>query len=336
MRTLRFLFVGLLVTIVCAVAIADTIILKDGTKVEGKILEETDTGIRIKTAWGEAQIEKSKIEEVIREKVFYKCPICNLKKKVPCPDCLGTKKAQGRCPACKGKGSVPCKTCRGTGKCRCDRCKGTGKRRIGYMTSRGLRFKVVTCNKCRGYGWFYCGKCKKTGAVTCRRCKGTGRGRCAGCKSSGSVACPFCRGTGKAASNPQLFRKTYAEIQQAAFNPEMTDLQKKEYLKSLNGKTVFWIAILLNAEKTVGRGRAYVNLDESCLLKELDENGNSRITYIQHLRVDVKPQEIQKLLLLPRHGRFWILGELAFNEDNVLSISNAEIYRKVTPPKKKK
>jgi len=61
----RFIF---LLTFLIAVnaAVADTVIFKDGRKLEGKIIKETETSVKLKVKYGEVDIPKSRIGEIKR------------------------------------------------------------------------------------------------------------------------------------------------------------------------------------------------------------------------------------------------------------------------------
>ena len=45
-------------------ALADVLIMKDGRRIEGVVLEETQTKVKIKTGLGVLEFERSKIESI--------------------------------------------------------------------------------------------------------------------------------------------------------------------------------------------------------------------------------------------------------------------------------
>src|SRR5262249_14333205 len=65
-RRTRILFAFLLVPL--AVARADTFVLKDGRRIEGKIARETPTAYVVQTGLGELEIQKSSVDEHIVSK----------------------------------------------------------------------------------------------------------------------------------------------------------------------------------------------------------------------------------------------------------------------------
>ncbi len=58
---------ALVALLVCVSALADTIELKNGDKIDGKILEETDKAVRIKTPYGILRIPREKIAKVVKD-----------------------------------------------------------------------------------------------------------------------------------------------------------------------------------------------------------------------------------------------------------------------------
>ncbi len=59
-----FLLAALAAAVPCAIAIADTVTKKDGTKIEGKIIEQNDAGVTIDTTLGQLKIPKADIKDV--------------------------------------------------------------------------------------------------------------------------------------------------------------------------------------------------------------------------------------------------------------------------------
>jgi tetratricopeptide (TPR) repeat protein len=57
---------ALVALLVCSLAVADTVVLKNGDKIDGEILEETKEGIKIKTPYGELDIPWREIDKVTK------------------------------------------------------------------------------------------------------------------------------------------------------------------------------------------------------------------------------------------------------------------------------
>jgi len=65
----RLVFLAALAVVFCftAAALADTIILTDGTKIEGEVLEESSTAVKIMTKFGAITLNRRGIKQIIRE-----------------------------------------------------------------------------------------------------------------------------------------------------------------------------------------------------------------------------------------------------------------------------
>jgi tetratricopeptide (TPR) repeat protein len=66
---MRIVFVVMVFAVLLAfasVAYAETVILKTGDKIEGKVIEETEEYVKLETKWGELKINKSEIEKIER------------------------------------------------------------------------------------------------------------------------------------------------------------------------------------------------------------------------------------------------------------------------------
>lgn len=201
----------------CALAQADTVFLKDGGKVEGKVVGNANGKVGVKTTEGKMvwideatvdHIEKSAPEEPpdavppkdpatggdaaspppaeppkIAPKGPLKgpkCPDCNGRKMVKCTTCIEGM-ADILCPDCGGRGFLDCPACQGRAVYPCS-CEG----------------KNPKCPKCGGTGSGEdCGSCA-AGSLDCVRCSGmrTINGPCPDCKKKRKVPCPTCHGTG--------------------------------------------------------------------------------------------------------------------------------------------
>ncbi len=211
MRTLLALIVA------CALAQADTVFLKDGSKVEGKVVGVANGKVGVKTTEGKmVWLEEAAVERIEKDApetppetvpptdpstggdpaaappedptkqppkgplTGPKCPNCKGKKTVKCTTCTDGI-ADLPCPECSGQGFINCPTCNGRATLPCS-CEG----------------KNPKCPKCNGIGaGDDCPNCA-SGALNCERCQGqrTISGPCPDCKKKKKVACPACQGTG--------------------------------------------------------------------------------------------------------------------------------------------
>lgn len=193
--------------VACALAQADTVFLKDGSKVEGKVVGNANGKVGVKTTEGKMvwideatvdHVEKSAPEEppdaeapkdptAEPPKVAPKGPIKGEK----CPACKGKKWT--KCTTCvEGMADILCPECTGQGFLNCPNCKGRG---VLPCSCEGGNPK---CPKCGGTGAGEdCGSCA-SGAINCARCDGsrTVNGPCPDCKKKKKVPCPNCQGTG--------------------------------------------------------------------------------------------------------------------------------------------
>ncbi len=197
----------------CTLASADTIVLKDGSKIEGKVVGTANGKTGVKTDAGKmVWIDEATIDHI--EKAAPpavdppkdppkegdpaaqnpppktppkaaakgpKCPNCKGRRVVKCTSC-DNGIADILCPECAGSGFLPCPTCKGAAGVPCPTCGG----------------KNPKCPVCSGtFGLVDCPNCRH-GAVDCPRCKGTRmiQGPCPLCKRKKVVPCPVCQGTG--------------------------------------------------------------------------------------------------------------------------------------------
>lgn len=97
MTTLRSFSLCLLASLICASsAFADIVILNDGQRMEGDILSETPTSIRMKyritpKIWDEKTVERSDIKEIIKQ-TPQEIEIVDLRKILPTPDLMPAEK----------------------------------------------------------------------------------------------------------------------------------------------------------------------------------------------------------------------------------------------------
>ena len=311
---------------------ADVVVLVDGTRVEGRLVEVTEKGVKIKTTRAMQFFSPEKVREVFRGdvKIENPCPACKAGGFVTCNLCNGSKKAPGHCQACKGDGHGVCPKCAGTKKFRCEVCGGSGKR-IVLVPTRGLsgwKKKAVNCKRCKGYGWYYCSKCKRKGYVRCKTCRGSGAGPCPACKTTGKVVCPLCGGVGEKKMAGEFLDRPYEKIRKT-LQKKMSEALKKKTLEDLVGKVVFWPAIVVRTDEKDGGCRALLNLDRSNVRKSTHEKGWEKASYVGDLRATFRPSQAEAFASLEKNSRLWVLGVLFLSEKGKLVLIRAEI---VKPP----
>jgi len=304
----------LIAVLLCSPARGETVVLKNGLRITGKIIQETTDKVVIEAEWGKSEILRSHIQEILRgdSEGPCKCPVCRGTRKIACGSCNGTKESPGCCPTCKGYGIIKCPHCKGDGKRMCTACNGHGQIK---KFRRGGGWDLVPCRKCKGHGFFLCSTCikdadgKPTGLAVCKRCKKLGRGPCVVCAKKGKVKCPFCNGSGEKEDRRTFSRITYLEIREKFFDPSVTEIQKKAYWEGLLGKCVFWRATVLNAVETAGGYILSLNLLAWEITK--GEEANNRIHSVEHLAAFIPMREAEQVKKLGKGIVIWIAGEIA-------------------------
>jgi hypothetical protein len=171
---MRHLAIVAALTLMASMALAEEVVLNDGTKIQGKVTMITDEEVTIVV-----KVKKTDVKEIIRDKPD--------KPKDPPPKVDPPKDptktdpvpppAVHTCKDCKGTGKV---TCRATmckdGKQKCWRCGSQG------VVSGGPRDPVTgfdtkkTCPECKGAKYLgNCTFCNGTTLQTCKTCGGTGK-----------------------------------------------------------------------------------------------------------------------------------------------------------------
>jgi hypothetical protein len=153
----------------------DVVILKDGTKIEGKIVARTEKQIVIKVGDELKTLERSEIksikekEESGAEKKDEPEPGCGedkedakakeeAKKKTKAKDLIAVKQLYRKWM--RNRKDLLCKKCGGDGQLTCKLCGGKGWYR---SASVGGGLGRVKCHDCSWKGKFDCKTCKKTG-----------------------------------------------------------------------------------------------------------------------------------------------------------------------------
>jgi hypothetical protein len=60
----RFFRAAMMVLVLATIALAETITLKDGSKISGTITKQTDTEVQVKTSYGDLTIDKASIVSI--------------------------------------------------------------------------------------------------------------------------------------------------------------------------------------------------------------------------------------------------------------------------------
>ncbi|MEK7866298.1 MAG: hypothetical protein AAB434_06405 [Planctomycetota bacterium] len=197
----------LALAVACAVVQADTVFMKDGSKVEGKVVGNANGKVGVKTTEGKmVWLDEATIDHVEKSAVEAPPdaapptdPAAGPPKVAPKGPLKGPK-----CPACKGKRTVKCTTCvDGLADIMCLECGGQGFLNCPACKGRAVRpcaceGKNPKCPKCGGTGAGEdCDSCA-SGSMNCPGCNGARivQGPCPDCKRKKKVPCPTCQGTG--------------------------------------------------------------------------------------------------------------------------------------------
>ncbi|MEE2882496.1 MAG: hypothetical protein VYD70_02115 [Planctomycetota bacterium] len=221
----RFTVLLLVFLMLSGVSWADIVYLKDGRKLEGKILSETDKEIKIEIQFGRsragmtvarkdiARIERGALpDEEFRKRLEaldladlagHQALIewCQQKKLLDQAKLVRSRLAEVALAAKKkANPEIWCRPCGALGEVDCTGCAGKGA-------------LEKPCQRCGGSGGLSCRTCvlKEDGLLDCRRCGGAGtyerfdptkgrkvKTRCGDCSGKGKVECPTCNGKRKA------------------------------------------------------------------------------------------------------------------------------------------
>ncbi len=220
----RFLIL-LLLLLVPAIACADILYLKDGRKLEGEILSQTATEVKIKVQFGRSRAEMTIARKDIEKIELGALPDEEFRKRLETLDPADLAAHQALLEWCKQKKLLDqakliqlrlpaveiaarkklnpetwCRPCEALGKTSCSACEGKGA-------------LEKPCQRCGGGGGLSCRTCvlKEDGLLDCRRCGGAGtyerfdpnkgrkvKTRCGDCSGKGKIKCPTCNGKRKA------------------------------------------------------------------------------------------------------------------------------------------
>ncbi|MGE4618678.1 MAG: hypothetical protein AAEJ04_02600 [Planctomycetota bacterium] len=204
---------------------ADVLELKDGRRLEGKILSETASEVKIEVLIGRSRAKMTIARKDIERIVISALPDVEFRKKLEALDpadmaahlaliawCEEKKlldqikvvrarlASVGIAAKKKAHPATWCRPCDTMGKVECTGCAGKG-------------VLQEPCQRCAGGGGLECRTCvlKEDGLLDCRRCGGAGvyerfdpskgrkvKTRCGDCSGKGKVECPTCKGKRKA------------------------------------------------------------------------------------------------------------------------------------------
>jgi len=167
---MKRLAVAILALAVCTLAYADVIHFVDGTKLKGKIVQETEDMIVLDTGKERIPIQKSVIKRIERDSPPPAPQPDPKPAPVPKPaeeeEQVLTEEQQEQADEIKktlkkwmsDRKKIRCKTCKGAGKVICPACKGSGKDILREpFTGRPIR--IETCKYCDGNKTVICKKC---------------------------------------------------------------------------------------------------------------------------------------------------------------------------------
>ncbi|MDE0960480.1 MAG: hypothetical protein OSB09_06845 [Planctomycetota bacterium] len=235
-KSMLSIFITLFALLLCKFCEADVVLLKTGKKLEGKILEETATEVKIEVVFGKSKavmmVSRKDIEKI--EMGELKSEEFNRRFKTLGPDDLqGHKDLQAWCRTnklfeleklvvarlskvviearkkkypkkwcrnCDAVGMAPCVDCEGAGAVStpCSRCTGSGEGKR-CVTCVGVEDSLLDCRRCGGAGTYerFDPVIGKKVKTRCRDCSGKGKIVCPVCKGKKKKSCKECKGNGK-------------------------------------------------------------------------------------------------------------------------------------------
>jgi len=188
--------------------LADVIILKDGTRIEGKIIEENSKEVKVQFKFGSCTYKRTDIKKIIYQKTpeeEYAEKLKGIDKDSPddhekladwckekgLTDLEQKHRAEARIlrlkERVKKEGGSLCPICKGSGVEECSRC-------------RGERYLRQPCTACGGIGSIQCPSCEGSGKMICHSCNGKGKiGRVVTEYERKKIEkqCPRCEGSGE-------------------------------------------------------------------------------------------------------------------------------------------
>jgi hypothetical protein len=220
MKSRLFFAVALLLFLFILVATidAETVHLKDGRVIKGRIVREDADSITLGQPLGEITFKKADVTKVTKDESELE-----YERKVKESPPKTSEEHRNVAAWCKEKGldwlaeehlkkadelskteGQKCESCQGKGKINCSECKGTGKIRSICGLCKGDKF--VECPECEGRGKIdngsgssnLCPKCEGLKRIKCPNCKGEGSeySKCVHCNGEGCLSCSACGGKG--------------------------------------------------------------------------------------------------------------------------------------------
>lgn len=208
----RFLWAGLL-SLIAAVALwADVIHMKDGRNLQGEILSETDTEVKLKGKFGTLTLDRAQIKSIERKEIDETDLVLkeltrvldDLSKDKPFPALRNIRDWAKRFPKAKILGDPAAQkmalksalsALRPTFDLKVesfDELREHLDKRVEHLCEACEAAGLVTCAACKGKGGLICQTCMGAGAQKCASCGGEGSSPCATCKGATKIPCPTC------------------------------------------------------------------------------------------------------------------------------------------------
>ena len=208
---MRKVSIVLLALAFASTLLADVLHLKNGSKVEGRIVKETPEGVTVETQTAVLTYPRGVIErverglsplDIYREKLAAAKTVEDYQGLLSwCEanrfDAAEVKERLRQAVAERRRAENPdtyCRECASYGQVGCEKCSRAGS----SLQDRGTGKAALPCTQCGGQGTKSCATCAGTGKSPCRRCNSTGSvpANCTVCNGTGRDRCPRCGGLG--------------------------------------------------------------------------------------------------------------------------------------------
>lgn len=261
-----FALVSLLAALLASAALADTITLRSGESIEGRIVAEVDGAVIVRLdAGGSRKIAAASIARVDKAPTpppstgpaptpttrtatgparTKRCLACGASGKAPCGDCRPCKLCSAAgvqaCSKCAGAKRVPCVPCKGQGATLERQFVKTGEEQNGIVVKPTGYYRTVSvpCSACKSAKSIPCSRCSASGRKACVTCKGSGfEATCSTCAGSRAVPCAGCEGTGALPADAPNGVDLVAALQELD-DEGLTSLQRERAEAALRGAFV--------------------------------------------------------------------------------------------------